>query len=163
VRHWFEVNKAQWEQAGQQELEARNALAEALQKVNLGGEKDAVTAIPRCQELLAAASAAKLKIAEGLEAAATNCLSYSQREFWQTARSNAGLPQYYRYLPGLTPKQVSDLRGALIIGTPFSEAEEKVLSPLQLTALQASIEQINLLAPSVTAASSAILPEPTWN
>jgi hypothetical protein len=125
LKSWCETNQAALDQHHRDTLQAKAAIREAIRKINVGPtpgspgtpgkdlDPSIARSLPGLQEDLAELYEQRKTMQDGLASQLETQLDAFQRQVWQSARANTGLPAQLHYVPDLTDEQRQAIHAGL--------------------------------------------------
>ena len=177
LRTWCGTNYSTWLSRREAVAAARTKLRLAVRKARTGPRNPALLAqLPGLRKALATAKKAESDFVAAAVGQVETLLSYSQKQLWQTVRTNP-LNGEYACAAGLTAAQVKALKKAHrrlarghampktraeheAVEAKFREGVAGILTAAQKLAIETAKANIVLYLPGVKAAGGKILPVP---
>ncbi len=174
---WYKTSKIDLDAAQRAEDVAMRNLRQAVRKINMGSKDASDSDVRRLHKELAAIRKRHETLKSGVIAVVGKKLTKEQGSFWEAIRANIHAPAKYRYVTGLTPKQMVQLRKAYRnkirratiaksavekdqANSVLRNKEAKVLGHRQMSTLGTVDSTAKLRIAGVMKASQIVLPTP---
>jgi hypothetical protein len=163
---WYELNKANLEQADGQVMQAQRELRDAVRQVNVGPRDEGLLAqLPMLRQSHEQAVQQRQQLVESAVPGLSAQLNSSQNEIWSSARANAETPQRYRYIPNLAEQEKRTLGTAMskfgVGSNELKAVEDRTLYGIQQMTLEQTQSNVRQHMAGVLRAEAAVIPPPT--
>ncbi len=161
LKGWYFTNRAALDQVERSQRQTKQALRETMRLIHVGPRDDLlVSQVSNLKQQLASYRQQQKDLLDAAASSLTSTFTSDQRQVWETAHTNtqANAPQRYRYAPGLSEKQIADMRGS--DGPLDSGSPSDLLTLDQKQALDQAHQRVRQHVSGVQKAETQVLPMP---